>query len=118
NVQRVRARVQNKGHFVDPSIVVRRYHKSMQQIIEVAPKVKALYLFDNSEAHYKRIASLRKAGARDEQNIILNAPLPMWSKQIINDLINQKIPNHETAQVIEEAREGKNMTKIDRIQSH
>ena len=118
NVQRVRARVQNKGHFVDPSIVVRRYHKSMQQIIEVAPKVKALYLFDNSEAHYKRIASLRKAGARDEQNIILNAPLPMWSKQIINDLINQKIPNDETAQVIEEAREGKNMTKIDRIQSY
>ena len=30
NVQRVRARVQNKGHFVDPTIVVRRYHKSMQ----------------------------------------------------------------------------------------
>jgi len=118
NVQRVRARVQNKGHFVDPSIVVRRYHKSMQQIIEVAPKVKALYLFDNSEAHYKRIASLRKSGARGEQNIIITTPLPGWSKQIINDLINQKIPNDETAQVIKDAREGKNMTKIDGIQSH
>ncbi len=112
NVQRVRARVQNKGHFVDPTIVVRRYYKSMQQIIEVAPKVKALYLFDNSQTHYKRIASLRKSGARGEQNIILNTPLPEWSKEIINDLINQKIPNDETAQVINEAREGKNMTKI------
>ena len=89
NVQRVRARVQNKGHFVDPTIVVRRYHKSMQQIIEVAPKAKSLYLFDNSEAHYKRIASLRKSGARGEQNIIINTPLPQWSKEIINDLVNK-----------------------------
>ena len=87
NVQRVRARVKNKGHFVDPAIVVRRYHKSMQQIIEVAPKVKALYLFDNSETHYKRIASLRKSGARGEQNILLNTPLPEWSKEIINDIL-------------------------------
>jgi len=112
NVQRVRARVQNKGHFVDPAIVIRRYHKSMQQIIEVAPKVKALYLFDNSETHYKRIASLRKSGARGEQNIILNTPLPQWSKEIINDLINQKIPNDETVQAIEDARNGNHMTKI------
>lgn len=87
NVQRVRARVQNKGHFVDPSIIVRRYHKSMQQIIEVAPKVKALYLFDNSGTHYRRIASVRKSGARGEQNIILNTPLPEWSKEIINDIL-------------------------------
>jgi len=104
NVQRVRARVQNKGHFVDPAIVVRRYYKSMQQIIEVAQKVKALYLFDNSQTHYKRIASLRKSGARGEQNIILKTPLPEWSKEIINDLINQKIPNDETAKVIEGAK--------------
>ena len=88
NVQRVRTRVQNKGHFVEPSIVVRRYCKSMQQIKEVAPRAKGLYLFDNSQAHYKLIASLRKSGARSEQNIILNTPLPQWSKEIINDLIN------------------------------
>ncbi|WP_457607658.1 AAA family ATPase [Nitratifractor sp.] len=88
NVQRVRARVQNKGHFVDPAIVVRRYDKSMRQITQVAPKVKALYLFDNSQTHYKRIASLRKSGARGEQNIILNTPLPEWSKEIINGLID------------------------------
>jgi len=88
NVQRVRTRVQNKGHFVEPSIVVRRYCKSMQQIKEVAPRAKGLYLFDNSQSHYKLIASLRKSGARSEQNIILNTPLPQWSKEIINDLIN------------------------------
>jgi predicted ABC-type ATPase len=103
-VQRVRARVQNKGHFVDPAIVVRRYYKSMQQIIEVVPKVKALYLFDNSQTHYKRIASLRKSGARGEQNIILNTPLPEWSKEIINNLINQKMPNDKIAKVIEGAK--------------
>jgi predicted ABC-type ATPase len=112
NVQRVRTRVQNKGHFVDPAVVVRRYHKSMQQIIEVAPKVKALYLFDNSQTNYKRIASLRKSGAREEQDILLNTPLPQWSKEIINNLINQKIPNDETAEVIEDARNAKHMTKI------
>ena len=88
NVQRVRTRVQNKGHFVEPSIVVRRYCKSMQQIKEVAPRAKGLYLLDNSQSHYKLIASLRKSGARSEQNIILNTPLPQWSKEIINDLIN------------------------------
>lgn len=87
NVQRVRARVQNKGHFVDPSIVVRRYYKSMQQIAKVASKAKALYLFDNSQTHYRRIASLRKSGARGEQNIILKTPLPEWSKEIIHDMI-------------------------------
>jgi predicted ABC-type ATPase len=87
NVQRVRVRVQNKGHFVDPAIVVRRYHKSIQQITEMAPKAKALYLFDNSQTHYKRIASFRKSGARGEQNIILNTPLAQWSKEIINHLI-------------------------------
>ena len=74
----MRTRVQNKGHFVDPGIVVRRYHKSMQQIKEVALKAKSLYLFDNLQAYYKLIASLRKSGARSEQNIILNTPLPQW----------------------------------------
>lgn len=87
NVQRVRARVQNKGHFVDPGIIVRRYYKSIRQIAEVASKTKALYLFDNSEAHYRRIASLRKSGARGEQNIILNVSLPKWSKEIISKII-------------------------------
>ena len=87
NVQRVRARVQNKGHFVDPAIIVRRYHKSIQQIAEVAAQTKALYLFDNSQSHYRRIASLRRSGARGEQNIILNTPLPEWSKEIISNII-------------------------------
>ncbi len=87
NVQRVRARVQNRGHFVDPAIIVRRYYKSIKQIAEVAPQAKALYLFDNSQTHYKRIASLRKSGARGEQNIILNTPLPEWSKEIISKII-------------------------------
>ncbi|NKQ40254.1 MAG: hypothetical protein HF962_01630 [Sulfurovum sp.] len=81
--------MQNKGHFVDPGIVVRRYHKSMQQIKEVALNAKGLYLFDNSQTHYKFIASLRKSGARGEQNIILNTPLPQWSKEIVNDLVNK-----------------------------
>ncbi len=66
NVQRVRTRVQNKGHYVEPSVVVRRYHKSMLQIKEVAAKVKGLYLFDNSQSHYKLIASFRKSGARGD----------------------------------------------------
>ena len=90
NVQRVRARVQNKGHFVDSSIVIRRYHRSMQQIVEVAPKIKALYIFDNSETRFKLIASLRRSGARGKQNIIINKPLPQWSKKIIDGLKDQK----------------------------
>ena len=79
--------MQNKGHFVDPVIVVRRYHKSMRKIAEVAAQTKALYLFDNSQTHYKRIASLRRSGTRGEQNIILNTPLPEWSKEIISNMI-------------------------------
>jgi len=61
----------------------------MQQIMEVAPRSKGFYLFDNSEAHYKLIASLRRSGARSKQNIIINTPLPQWSKPIINDLVNR-----------------------------
>ena len=33
----MKARVQNKGHFVEPTIVVRRYHKSMQNLNEIIP---------------------------------------------------------------------------------
>jgi len=90
NVQRVRARVQNKGHFVDPAIVVRRYHKSIEQIAAVASKTKALYLFDNSQTHFKRVASLRKSGARGEQSILLNTPLPEWSKEIIANIVQSQ----------------------------
>ncbi len=88
NVQRVRTRVQNKGHFVEPDIIVRRYYKSLFHIAKIAPRTKALYLFDNSQTHYKRVASFRKSGARGEQNIILNTPLPNWSKEIVKSLIH------------------------------
>ena len=61
--------------------------QKIELVAEVATQTKALYLFDNSQTHYKRITSLRRSGARGEQNIILNTPLPEWSKEIISNII-------------------------------
>lgn len=87
NVQRVKARVQNKGHFVDPSIVVRRYYKSMQNLNEIIPLAKGVYLFDNTFTKFRLIASLRESGARKEKSVIVKDALPAWSNNAINALI-------------------------------
>ncbi len=87
NVQRVKARVENKGHFVEPAIVVRRYHKSMQNLNEIIPFAKGVYLFDNTFSKFRLIASLRESGARKEKSVIVKSNLPQWSDMPIETLI-------------------------------
>jgi len=77
----------------------------------MAVRISATYLLSTYDRRRCPNAPAR-TGARGEQNIILNTPLPQWSKEVINNLINQKIPNDETAQAIKDAREGKNMAKV------
>ena len=89
NVQRVKARVENKGHFVEPSIVVRRYHKSMQNLNEIIPFAKGVYLFDNTFSKFRLIASLRESGARKEKSVIVKSNLPQWSDIPIVTLVNK-----------------------------
>ncbi len=89
NVQRVKARVQNKGHFVDPSIVLRRYYKSMQNLNEIIPLAKSIYLFDNTFTKFRLIASLRESGARKENSVIIKNSLPAWSNNAIDTLIKR-----------------------------
>ena len=89
NVQRVKARVQNKGHFVEPTTVVRRYHKSMQSLNEVIPLAKGVYLFDNTFSKFRLIASLRESGARKEKSVIVKDALPSWSSNAIATLIEK-----------------------------
>ncbi len=89
NVQRVKARVQNKGHFVEPSTIIRRYHKSMQNLNEVIPLAKSVYLFDNTFSKFRLIASLRESGARKENSVIVKDALPVWSSSPITTLIDR-----------------------------
>jgi predicted ABC-type ATPase len=89
NVQRVKARVKNKGHFVEPSIVVRRYYKSMQNLNEIIPLAKSVYLFDNTFSKFRLIASLRESGARKENSVIVKNTLPKWSNDAITTLIER-----------------------------
>ena len=89
NVQRVKARVENKGHFVEPSTVVRRYHKSMQNLNEIIPLAKGVYLFDNTFSKFRLIASLRESGARKEKSVIVKSNLPQWSDIPIATLVNR-----------------------------
>ncbi|HIP12847.1 MAG TPA: hypothetical protein EYG73_09045 [Arcobacter sp.] len=89
NVQRVKTRVQNKGHFVEPSTVVRRYHKSMQNLNEIIPLAKGVYLFDNTFSKFRLIASLRESGARKEKSVIIKDALPTWSSNAIATLIER-----------------------------
>ena len=89
NVQRVKARVQNKGHFVEPKIVVRRYYKSMQNLNEIIPLAKNVYLFDNTFTKFRLIASLRESGARKEKSVIVKDALPSWSNSAVSTLIEK-----------------------------
>jgi len=89
NVQRVKARVENKGHFVEPAIVVRRYHKSMQNLNEIIPLATGAYLFDNTFSKFRLIASLRESGARKEKSVIVQSNLPQWSDIPIATLVNK-----------------------------
>ena len=88
NIQRVRTRVKNHGHYVDPTVILRRYHKSLTNVQEIMLEAKGVYLFDNTEAHFKLLATLRTSGARGDQSIIVRSPLRPWSFPLVDVLVS------------------------------
>jgi len=90
NVQRVKTRVQNNGHFVESKTIVRRYYKSLNNLKEISKFAKGIYLFDNSTSKFRLLASLRKSGARGKKQVIANTYLPEWSISIIENLSNKE----------------------------
>ena len=66
NILRVRERVNDEGHFVAPQIVLRRYHKSMKNLLKISKSVDRLYLLDNSGTRYKLLCKISSSAKKIE----------------------------------------------------
>lgn len=55
--ERVKTRVSEGGHDIDPTIIERRYHKGIANLFDIyLPLVDSAFLFDNSEGKHELIA--------------------------------------------------------------
>lgn len=49
NIDRVKARVANGGHFIDETTIRNRYDISLQNLIKILPLCDEVFIYDNSE---------------------------------------------------------------------
>jgi len=73
NRARVGLRVQNGGHFVPSSDVIRRYDRSLQNLPEGLKLADRAWLLDNSERKHKLVACLERNQVKSMSN-----RLPKW----------------------------------------
>lgn len=96
-VERVKNRHLNGGHFVPTNDVVRRYHRSLENIMPMLKKVDTAAFYDNSDLSYRLVIKLADKKVQE-----INLPLPVWltkgfqitPKQVIT---KEAITTHLTA---------------------
>jgi len=103
NIERVGERTQNGGHYVDPQTVVRRYHKSMNNLdkgIKIADKT---YIVDNSKNKDYIVAKLKS----EKVISVTNKEVPNWikTKTSLSSKINQHQKYEKTIKEIINKRE-------------
>ena len=55
--ERVKTRVSEGGHNIEPKIIERRYIKGIKNLFDIyLPIVDGAFIFDNSEAHHELLA--------------------------------------------------------------
>ena len=59
NIKRVNDRVVEGGHFVAPKDIVRRYDKSMANLLKGARLANSVYIFDNSKDNHYLVMKIR-----------------------------------------------------------
>lgn len=76
NITRVENRVEQGGHNVDRSIIEKRYPNTLANLPRAIEASDKSYFFDNSDTHYRRIATIKE----DQSLELLVDPeeLPVW----------------------------------------
>lgn len=83
NVNRVSIRVAKKGHAVDKMIIINRYYKSLDLLIDVIKLSNRAYLFDNSDIYYELIAEVTDG---NEVNVLdFDDKIPDWFIKYVFD---------------------------------
>ncbi len=84
NILRVKQRVEDKGHFVAPKIVFRRYEKSMKNLLKISKSVDKIYLLDNSGTKYKLLCKIT-LDAKNPMKIVTKDYAPSWFLIFLNN---------------------------------
>lgn len=87
NVMRVQSRVRNGGHFIPTDVILRRYEKSLTNVLDVIKYTKSFYLVDNSSDRFKLIASMRLKKTQMNQSYCSPENIPKWANDIIEKLL-------------------------------
>ena len=75
NISRVAERVQQGGHFVAPEDIIRRYERSMNNLIKALDLANKVYIFDNSGTRTKIVCRIKNKEIIRQSN-----DLPKWIK--------------------------------------
>ncbi len=82
NEERVKDRVKKGGHFVKKEDIYKRYHRTMELLIQIIKRCDVVYLWDNSQKKHAFVAELKG----DFFNFTPEY-LPLWVSKYIIDKI-------------------------------
>lgn len=87
NILRVAERVQKGGHYVSPKDIIRRYERSINNLIKALDIADNIYIFDNSGTRQKLVCRIKNKIIVRQSN-----DLPYWIK---NSAIADKLSRYE-----------------------
>lgn len=75
NINRVKVRIAQEGHSVDPEVIKNRYYKSLENLLPAVKASSRAYIFDNSQKQARLIAEVT-----DGTSVFINKPndIPNW----------------------------------------
>jgi predicted ABC-type ATPase len=88
NVSRVASRVRQGGHPVPEDKIVKRYHASLNLLIDAIRHTNRAYLFDNSRHHRTWLAEVTNGRLLEMKTGLM----PSWFKSAVWDKINLGTP--------------------------
>lgn len=86
NTMRVKDRVLNGGHHVDPKDIQRRYPKSMENLAKALEKADSAFIYDNSQSKHKIVARFK-----ERELVKVGKEIPLWVKEHLPELERQLV---------------------------
>ena len=77
NIERVKARVNAGGHFIDEATIRNRYDVSLGNLLEVIPICDEVFIYDNSDTAPELVFHIKSKNFKQYVDI-----LPEWCKQL------------------------------------
>ncbi len=81
NINRVKVRIAQDGHSVNPEIIKNRYYKSLEHLLPAVKASNRAYIFDNSQKQARLVAEIT-----DGTLVVINKPndVPNWLAKYIH----------------------------------